>query len=415
MIQINDKYKTLFEQPKEVRYYVVTGGRASGKSYGVNLWACLSTMCSDNKILFTRYTLTSAEISIIPEFREKIELLNVSDKFQVTKSEIKSVTGGEILFRGIKTSSGQQTANLKSLAGVNIWILDEAEELHDEKVFDKINLSIRHQTKQNIVILILNPTLKEHWIYKRFFEQNGVEAGFNGIKGDTCYIHTSYLDNHSNLSESFLQEVERIKLNNPTKYYNEILGGWLDSLEGALFEKSTIQLSDNLPKREECEQILAYVDVATSKGGDSHCCIIGGIKDRKLYILDVIFTTKEAQINVKLTADLLNKWNPEFCRVESNGAGQLYIQLLNPLVEKTQLIPCHTSLNKQARIFQLSGWIKDNVVFKSNTLIDTDYHLFMREFTTYLMDGSSPHDDAPDSVWGLTTMAKSFYPEKLNQ
>jgi phage terminase large subunit len=204
MIKINDKFQHLFENPKEVRYYLITGGRGSSKSYTATIWANLKILASTSKILFTRYTMTSAHISIIPEFVEKMELLEIEDKFKVTKSEIVSSFGGEILFRGIKTSSGQQTANLKSLSGVNCWILDEAEELHDEKVFDKINLSIRHTEKQNIVILILNPTLKEHWIYRRFFEDNEVQEGFNGIKGDTCYIHTSYLDNIDNLSESFL-------------------------------------------------------------------------------------------------------------------------------------------------------------------------------------------------------------------
>lgn len=410
MIKINDKYKTLFEQPKEVRYYVITGGRGSSKSFTATIWANLNILASDNKILFTRYTMTSAHISIIPEFVEKMELLNIEDKFKVTKSEIESTAGGEILFRGIKTSSGQQTANLKSLSGVNIWILDEAEELHDEKVFDKINLSIRHTEKQNIVVLILNPTLKEHWIYRRFFEDNQVQEGFNGIKGDTCYIHTSYLDNYDNLSESFLQEVERIKNNNPTKYQNEILGGWLDAYEGVLFAKEDLNLVDELPKREDCEAIISYIDVATSKGNDAHCCIVGGIKDKKLYILDVVYSKEDFNANTHLTANLLNKYKPEFVRVESNGVGYLYTNLLQPLLESTTALSVHSSTNKQARIFQMSGWIKDNVVFKQNSTIESDYYKFFRSFTTYLMDGSSPNDDAPDSVWGLSVMAKSFHP-----
>jgi len=177
MIKINDKYQTLFEQPKQVRYYIITGGRGSGKSFGVTIWANLKTLAKTTKILFTRYTLTSAHISIIPEFLEKIELLNLQSQFKITQSEIISNNGGSILFKGIKASSGIQTANLKSLNGVNVWILDEAEELHDEKVFDKIDLSIRDKDTQNIVILILNPTLKEHWIYTRFFEGMEVQAG----------------------------------------------------------------------------------------------------------------------------------------------------------------------------------------------------------------------------------------------
>jgi len=412
MIKINDKYQTLFEQPKEVRYYIITGGRGSGKSYGVTIWANLKALAKTTKILFTRYTLTSAHISIIPEFLEKIELLNLQSQFKITQSEIISNNGGSILFKGIKASSGIQTANLKSLNGVNVWILDEAEELHDEKVFDKIDLSIRDKDTQNIVVLILNPTLKEHWIYTRFFEGMEVQEGFNGVKDNVCYIHTSYLDNIENLSESFLDNVEKIKLNNPTKYHNEIMGGWLDSYEGVLFAKDTLQLYEEIDLT-KVEHYLSYVDVATSKGGDFHCCIIGAIMNNKVYIVDVVFTKEDAQANVLLTANLLNKYKPEWCRIESNGGGALYKNILSPLVADTELLNVHSTKNKQTRIFQSSGWIKDNMVFKSNSPVESDYHKFFRQFTTYLMDGSSPNDDAPDAVQGLSMMAQKFYPESL--
>lgn len=218
------------------RYFVLTGGRGSGKSFEVGRFASLLSFESGHKILFTRQTMTSAHLSIIPEFQEKIDLLELNHAFEVRKSEIANTqSGSEIIFKGIKTSSGDQTANLKSLQGVTCWILDEAEELIDESIFDKINFSIRQKGKQNRVILILNPSTKEHWIYKKFFEQAGVTEGFNGVKGNTTYVHTTYLDNLENLDESFLQEIERVKENNPKKYHHVILGGWLDKAEGVVF------------------------------------------------------------------------------------------------------------------------------------------------------------------------------------
>jgi phage terminase large subunit len=180
--------------------------------------------------------MTSAHLSIIPEFKEKIELLKLEDLFSISKSEIKNKnSNSEIFFKGLKTSSGDQTANLKSLQGVTTWVLDESEELTDESTFDKINLSIRSNDKQNRIILILNPSTKEHWIYRKFFEQEGIKEGFNGTKGNTTYIHTTYEDNIKNLGVSFLQEVEKIKIHNPEKYHHVILGGWLEKAEGVVF------------------------------------------------------------------------------------------------------------------------------------------------------------------------------------
>jgi phage terminase large subunit len=232
-VEINRKYNSL---GSDSRYFVITGGRGSGKSYSLNSFLLFLTYEKNHVVLFTRYTLTSAHVSIIPEFIDKIESNNLKDDFYITKDEIVNLTtGSKILFKGIKTSSGTQTANLKSLAGVTTFVLDEAEELNDEDIFDKIDFSIRAKGIQNRVILILNPATKEHFIYKRFFEQRGIEAGANITDKDTTYIHTTYLDNEENLSESFINQVKKMRENNPHKYKHIIIGNWLDKAEGVVF------------------------------------------------------------------------------------------------------------------------------------------------------------------------------------
>ncbi len=244
MISLNNKYNLL---GSESRYFVITGGRGSGKSYSLNSFLLLLTYEAGHVILFTRYTLTSANVSIIPEFIDKIESADLSRDFYITKDEIINLkTGSKILFKGIKTSSGTQTANLKSLAGVTTWVLDEAEELTDEETFEKIDFSIRTKGIQNRVILVLNPATKEHFIYKKFFEDKGIESGSNLIKGDTTYIHTTYLDNIENLSESFIAQIENIKNRRPEKYKHQILGGWLDKAEGVIFNNWTIGKYENV-------------------------------------------------------------------------------------------------------------------------------------------------------------------------
>jgi len=237
-LKLSNKYLVL---ENDTRYFICTGGRGSGKSFAINTLLTLLTYEQGHKILFTRYTLRAASISIIPEFIEKLELQKIQQDFHITKDEIiNKQTGSKILFRGIKTSSGDQTANLKSLQGVTTWVLDEAEELTDESIFDKIDLSIRQKDKDNRVILILNPTTKENFIYQRFFEARGVEAGSNIIKDDTTYIHTTYLDNIENLSESYIKQIEQMKERRPNRYKHTILGSWLDKAEGVIYSNWSI-------------------------------------------------------------------------------------------------------------------------------------------------------------------------------
>jgi len=245
-IKLNEKYQSLITSPKEVRYTIITGGRGSSKSFSVSTIATLLTFERGHNILYTRYTMTSAHLSIIPEFLEKIELLGVSNQFNINKTDIENnLTGDKILLRGIKTSQGTNTANLKSLQGISTWCVDEAEEMTDEETFDKIDLSVRQQGVQNRVILIMNPATKEHWIYKRFFESRGVPPDFNGIHGDTNYIHTSYLDNIDNLSESFLNSIEVMRTTRPEKYQHQVLGSWLEQSEGVIFTNWKIGAFNN--------------------------------------------------------------------------------------------------------------------------------------------------------------------------
>lgn len=253
MIQKSRDYQALYNTDK--RYILITGGRGSGKSFEVGTFLSLLTYEQKHRILFTRYTMASAGISIIPEFMEKIELMEVAHHFDVNKSEITNTeTGSDILFRGIKTSSGNQTANLKSLQGVTTWVLDEAEELINENIFDTIDLSIRKKGIQNRIILVMNPTTKEHWVWKRFFNGHVKYIDVDGEQipvsnhPDICHIHTTYLNNRQNLSESYLKRLDLIKQNNPGKYKHLVLGGWLEKAEGVIFEnwKEGI-FNDSLP------------------------------------------------------------------------------------------------------------------------------------------------------------------------
>jgi phage terminase large subunit len=237
MVKLISKFKPLYGT--NYRYCINTGGRGSSKSFHVADFLLKLTYEEGHKILVTRYTMVSAIDSVIPEFVEKMELYGVQDSFEVTKTKIiNKHTKSEIIFKGIRTSSGNQTAALKSLQGITTFVLDEAEELageQGEEIFDKIDESVRKKGVQNRVIIILNPTTKEHWIYKRFFEQTGVKAGANVKKGDTVYIHTTYLDNIKNLNKSLINKFERLKVANPSKYKHRILGGWLSKADGAVF------------------------------------------------------------------------------------------------------------------------------------------------------------------------------------
>ncbi len=241
-VVINKVYKPLYTSDK--RYFLVTGGRGSLKSTTVHDFICRLTYQKGQGILFTRYTMTSATKSIIPEFIETLKRNNSEGNFYITKDKIINLTTGSfIIFSGIKTSSGNQTANLKSLSGITTWVIEEGEDFDDEKAFDTIDDSIRSNTMPNRVIWIQNPSTREHFIYKRWIEGSSKQIDVEGYKvtvsnhPDVEHIHTTYKIAEHFLSKSFLDKAERAKEDNPKWYYHNYIGGWLEKPEGVIFEK----------------------------------------------------------------------------------------------------------------------------------------------------------------------------------
>tara|TARA_R100001163_G_scaffold188_3_gene316 strand:+ start:1485 stop:2528 length:1044 start_codon:yes stop_codon:yes gene_type:complete len=255
--------------------------------------------------------MVSAHLSIIPEFLEKITLLGYEKIFNVNKAEVVNIkNNSDILFRGIKTSAGNQTASLKSLQGISTWVLDEAEELIDENIFDTIDLSIREKNTQNRIILVLNPVTKEHWIYDRFFQDKGVEAGFNGVKDNICYIHSTYLDNIENLSKSFLERIKTIKYRNFKKYQHTIMGGWLDKAEGVVFDNWSIGEFNPDGLQTSCG-----MDFGFSVDPDSLTEVAIDKKKKKIYLKEHIY--KNGLKSQELANIILDKVNNKLIIADS--------------------------------------------------------------------------------------------------
>lgn len=231
----SDKYQPLFAPPR-TRYILVKGGRGSGKSHAVSSATSCATYDDGFNILYTRFTLTSAEVSIIPEYKEKLDIFGIADDFIIKRKEIiNCATGATIYFRGIMQSSKNQIAKLKSIHNVKTWILDEAQELTDEATFDTIDLSIRAVGTTNTVVIVFNPTDIDHWIYRRFYREAGVDEDFNGVRGDVTYISTTYFDNLPNLSDSFIARAEQMRALDRERYENVFLGKFARRREGIIF------------------------------------------------------------------------------------------------------------------------------------------------------------------------------------
>lgn len=326
MIVPQEIYHPLYED-KEKFIILITGGRGSGKSFNASTFIERLTFEMTpvekivHQILYTRYTMVSAGMSIIPEMMEKIELDGTTKYFKTTKTDIvNKMTKSRIMFRGIKTSSGNQTAKLKSIQGITTFVCDEAEEWTNEEEFDKIMLSIRKKGIQNRIIIIMNPCDSNHFIYKKYIENTHKLVEIDGVQvqisthPNVLHIHTTYFDNLENLSPEFLKEVEDMKVNNLEKYAHVVIGRWADVAEGAVFKKWGIV--KEFPR--ECKKVGIGQDFGFTN--DPSAAVRCGIIDNRLYVDELFYETD------MLSSAIANRLKPFSMKVFADSQDPRLIQ-----------------------------------------------------------------------------------------
>ena len=288
-VNINKKYKPLWAE--NYRYAILSGGRGSGKSVATQTFLRDLSYESGHKIVSTRYTMVAAERSVIPEFFSKFDWDDspygggtMANDFELSgRTFTNSRSQSEVHFMGLKTSSGMQTASLKSIEGLTTWMLDEAEELVDDgtetksNTFDSLDNSIRTLGKDLRTILSWNPSSQDAFVYKRFFQEKGIDITFNGIVDDILYIYTTFEDNLANLHESFVKKAEQTKLANPPRYDHIYLGKPIKENENALWKKATMispYRVDEYPA--DMKRLVVAVDPSGTATGDEAGIIICG-------------------------------------------------------------------------------------------------------------------------------------------
>jgi len=425
-IQISYKFEPLFELlddncNTQVDTIILTGGRGSSKSFNVSVLSLVGVVEYAWKILYSRFTNVSIKDSIKEEVSGKIEILNYEDKLIDNEYRIESKSGnGFISFKGIKTGSKGQTANLKSLSGFNCFIVDEAEEIPSLETFKKVFYSIRSVDRRNISILILNPTTKEHWIYQEFFEKKEIEDGFCGIVDNVMYIHSSYLDvNPKFIPENIKRDYKRLKIDNIDEYTNVVLGGWKTDIEGVLLPMSSLRF-ENLDNILEESIIFKFsCGDPADKGGDHysfpmmHVAMIDG--QIGCFVKDVIHSKEGIEIVTERYIMKSRLQHIEESFLEANGVGlAAYILLKKDISNHSIVKPFNSSIPKEVRILSNYEFVKKYFIFDSNYKNNPEYYNFIKHVVAYEREGENKNKkDAIDSLCSAAAILKIKYKQFL--
>lgn len=159
---IAEAFDFLFDPPLgEVRYRVAYGGRYGAKSWSFARALLLHGACQPLRALCTREFQTSVRDSVHRLLSDQIHELGLDAHYTVERSRIYGANGTEFFFLGLKRNPHA----IKSLEGVNICWVEEAEAVTDES-WRILIPTIRAEGSE--IWVTFNPAQADDPTFKRF-------------------------------------------------------------------------------------------------------------------------------------------------------------------------------------------------------------------------------------------------------
>ncbi len=304
ILNIPKKLLPLITRLNDFRYFLVEGGRSSGKSQSIARLLLYLAEQKNLRIVCGRETQNSIEESVYTVFRDLVQKFNLNFEISATKIDHRS-SGSPIRFRGFRE---QGAANIMGLEGVDILWVEQAECI-TKQTLDVIIPTVRKQNSK--IIFSLN----------RHVEDDPVFTAMAG-RADCLHLKINYLDNEF-CPQAMIDEAEICKLKNIEDYNHIWLGEPLKRGEDSLFSVDEIF---NSPKLEfyhagTRKRILA-VDVARYGDDETVFTIIESYNvSQWQQIWLETWTNKSTMETVGKIVELTRTWALDQVVIDDTGVG----------------------------------------------------------------------------------------------
>lgn len=248
---VNEVWEPLFVHKNGIRYIILMGGRGAGRSYVASQFATAKLFGPEYfRCAIMRAVHSDIRLSLWQELNDRFqeqgvldaEGLRIVDNSMTAEYTSKHGTNS-INAIGFRASSGARSAKLKSLAGYNTIIIEEAEEI-GETEFMKLNDSLRTVKGEITVVFCLNTPPKSHWFIREFFdlEPHPEVSGFHiprlneRHEDDTVFLYYNFRSNLANLDAHTVKRYEGYKQTKPEYFYHMIEGLCPDTVRGRIYK-----------------------------------------------------------------------------------------------------------------------------------------------------------------------------------
>lgn len=397
--------------------YILVGGRNSGKTHFMGQYATeRMNNAEDYKMLVVEDVETNINEGVKTNILERISEFGYDAIFDDTKQPpkiIHKVTNNTILFKGYHSSKQQK--RVKSLNGITAAWYEEAQNITYEQ-FKALQMQLRGgKPEDRKLFLTMNPINQDGFINNYFFKQqpdNVIEEFDDGrpkvftkdIKvqvGDeevvtTCMVIVSTYHDNKYLTMQQIAAIEELKQSNPDMY-KMLAEGRFVKPEGTLL-KELQKFSSNRINLSQSAKITAIIDTATSGDDSATLGIYAKYDDEHHYLIEAVKDSRDADVVIPIFASKINKYKPDYVRVEENHEG-LYFE--SELKRKThsniKVTKFRSTENKHEKILSQSGRMRLDLYVRDDA--DKNYNEFVTGVLEYNKEAKeNKHDDCIDNV-----------------
>lgn len=247
ILDVPQKLQPIITNLDKYRYFLVEGGRGSGKSHTVARLILYLCDKYNLRVFCGREIQSSIEESVYTLLCDLIREYNLDYDISATKIDHRT-TGSEIRFHGFRE---QGSVNIKGLEGIDILWVDESQ-------------AITKATLDIVIPTIRKERSKVFWTMNRYLDDDPVYTAFSR-REDCLSIHIDFFENKW-CPEALKREAEACKATNADDYKHIWLGEPLAQANNAAFRDVVGIIRDYtvpIPYNPEFEYVLG-VDLARS-------------------------------------------------------------------------------------------------------------------------------------------------------
>ena len=261
-IDIPDKCIPVFKD--KMRYKVLRGGRGSAKSWTFARYLIFKTAECNKRVLCTREMQNSIKDSVYRLLIDVIVDLKLQDKYDIQKDIIKSYSGSEFIFKGLR----HNIAEIKSTEGIDICWVEEAEKVSSDS-WDILIPTIRKEDSE--ILISFNPEDENSATYTKFVKNR---------PPDCIDIELNYEDNPW-FGDTLRKEMEYCKRVDYERYEHVWLGKPKKYGQTVIFKNTVVAEFD-----EPGEDTQFFYGADFGFSSDPTCLVRMFIRDNRLYIIN---------------------------------------------------------------------------------------------------------------------------------